>query len=70
MAAVNSYDMAHVLLVAVLMKLGGSIEMEFEELQPDVMGDKQGRIYSIGLEGLGPTKVRLSVNSSTNRSEG
>lgn len=67
---VDGHEIAHGLLIAVLVKLGGSLEMTLDELQMDTMGDTDGRMYSFAIE---PTEnsdtVRLTVRPDTNRSE-
>jgi hypothetical protein len=68
---VDGREIAHGLLIAVLVKLGGSLEMTMGELQMDAMGDDAGRMYSFVIE---PTEnrnvVRLTVRPETNHSEG
>jgi hypothetical protein len=69
---VDGREIAHGLLIAVLVKLGGSLEMTtLDELQMDTMGDAAGRMYSFVIE---PTEnsdtVRLTVRPETNHAEG
>jgi hypothetical protein len=54
-------DFSHAMLVAVLVKLGGSIELTTGDLTPDAMGSPAGVLYRMMLEPLGGDRVRLSV---------
>lgn len=68
---VDAREIAHGVLIAVLMKLGGSIDMTMDEIDANVLGDADGRFYSFAIEQIEPGKtVRISVRAETNRSEG
>jgi hypothetical protein len=54
-------DFSHAMLVAVLVKLGGSIELDATDLAPDALGNAEGVLYRIALEPLPGQRVRLSV---------
>ena len=56
--------MSHGLLVAVLMALGGSIELEGADVASDAMGDVQGRLYGVELQPLSSSRFRLAVVNS------
>ena len=43
-------DFSHAMLVAVLVKLGGSIEFDAADLAPDVMGNAEGVLYRVALQ--------------------
>jgi hypothetical protein len=45
-------DFSHAMLVAVLVKLGGSIELDATDLAPDAMGDAEGVLYRMALDPL------------------
>ncbi|MGH3378822.1 MAG: hypothetical protein ACRDP6_29250 [Actinoallomurus sp.] len=68
---VDGRELAHGVLIAVLMKFGGSLEMTLDELDPDLLGDAAGRFYSFTIEHIGDgNTVRISVRPETNRAEG
>ena len=50
--ATDVEGVSHGLLVAVLMALGGSIELEEADLAKDAMGDVQGQLYGVELQPL------------------
>jgi hypothetical protein len=54
-------DFSHAMLVAVLVKLGGSIELDAADLAPDVMGNAEGVLYRVALQPLPDQRLRLSV---------
>ena len=47
--ATDAEGIAHALLVAVLIKLGGSIDLDETDLAHDAMGDQEGRLYKVKL---------------------
>uniref|UniRef100_UPI003F49A104 hypothetical protein n=1 Tax=Amycolatopsis sp. CA-290885 TaxID=3239925 RepID=UPI003F49A104 len=57
---VTPEDWTHALLVAVLMRAGGSVELDLDQLQPDMLGDPAGRHYAFTVEPTG-TSLRVSV---------
>jgi hypothetical protein len=59
--ATNVEGVSHGLLVAVLIKLGGSIELDETDLAGDAMGDPEGRLYGVELQPLNAPRVRLAV---------
>ena len=59
--ATNVEGVSHGLLVAVLIKLGGSIDLDETDLAGDAMGDLEGRLYGVELQPLNPPRVRLAV---------
>jgi hypothetical protein len=64
-------DLSHALLVAVVMKLGGSVELDFADLSPDSMGDQAGGLYALALDPIPTHRLRLSViPRQHNRQEG
>ncbi|WP_280466558.1 hypothetical protein [Nocardia cyriacigeorgica] len=40
-------DFSHAMLVAVLMKLGGSVTLTADDLTHDALGDTEGRLYPL-----------------------
>jgi hypothetical protein len=54
-------DFSHAMLVVVLVKLGGSIELDATDLAPDAMGDAEGVLYRMALDPLPGQRLRLSV---------
>ncbi|MCA1695718.1 MAG: hypothetical protein LC749_13870 [Actinobacteria bacterium] len=54
-------DLSHALLVAVVMKLGGSVELDFADLSTDSIGDQAGGLYALVLDAIGTHRLRLSV---------
>ena len=55
----------HWLLVTVLIKLGGSIDLHETDLAGDAMGDQKGRLYGVELQPLSSPRVVLR-SSTTN----
>jgi hypothetical protein len=56
----DQWAMSHGLLIAVLRKLGGSIEMDLSEVQPDTMGNGAGEFDGVALVPVsGQQRVRL-----------
>lgn len=55
-------DLSHLLLVAVLVKLGGSIELGPDDFALDALGDARGVFYRTALDPLGDGRSRLSVH--------
>ena len=57
--------LSHALLITVLHKLGGSIELTEADLHPAVLGDPEGALHRIALEAVPdapvPGTFRLSV---------
>ena len=53
-------DFSHAMLVVVV-KLGGSIELDATDLAPDAMGDAKGVLYRMALGPLPGQRLRLSV---------
>jgi hypothetical protein len=43
-------DFSHAMLVAVLVRLGGSIELTAEDLEADALGDGDGTLFRMILE--------------------
>jgi hypothetical protein len=60
-SAGETEGMSHGVLLAVLMKLGGSIELDLADLTNEAMGDPQGRFYGVDMQPLDATRVRLAV---------
>ncbi|WP_280427830.1 hypothetical protein [Nocardia brasiliensis] len=54
-------DFSHAMLVAVLVKLGGSIELTADDLTADSLGNAEGVLYRMMLEPVDGTRFRLSV---------
>ena len=54
-------DFNHVLLVVVLIKIGGYIDLATEDLQPDAMGNRLGELHQLQFEPRPDGSVRLSV---------
>jgi hypothetical protein len=54
-------DLSHGVLIAVLMRLGGSVVMAAEDFAPDAMGRADGTLYCLALQPLPDGQVRLSV---------
>jgi hypothetical protein len=54
-------DFSHAMLVAVLVKLGGSIELDATDLAPDALGNAEGVLYRMALDPLPGQRFRLSV---------
>lgn len=52
---------SHGLLIAVLMKLGGSIDLDIQDFASEAMGDEAGRFYGIDMQPITETSLRLSV---------
>ena len=59
--ATDAEGITHALLVAVLIKLGGSIDLDETDLAHDAMGDQEGRLYGVELQPLISARVRLAV---------
>jgi hypothetical protein len=59
--ATDVEGISHGLLVAVLIKLGGSIDLDETDLAGDAMGDQEGRLYGVELQPLSSPRVRLAV---------
>ena len=57
----SNQDMSLGLLVAVLMHLGGSIDLPARAFESDAMGGPQGEFHAVQLDPLDATTVRLSV---------
>ncbi|WP_282781899.1 hypothetical protein [Nocardia sp. CC201C] len=54
-------DLSHALLIGVLMKMGGSIDLAPGDLAPEALGDTEGKVYPLTLEPLPDGGARLSV---------
>jgi hypothetical protein len=54
-------DFNHTLLVVVLIKIGGHIDLATEDLQPDAMGNRLGELHQLQFEPRPDGSVRLSV---------
>jgi len=54
-------EMTHALLVAVIMKQGGSVVLGPEDYEPDAMGHANGQLYALEMTPLTGGRVRLSV---------
>lgn len=58
-------DFSHAMLIAVLVKLGGSIDLHADDLTPDALGDPDGVLYRMELQPLPGHRMRLSVRPTT-----
>ncbi len=54
-------DFSHAMLVAVLAKLGGSIDLDPADFRPDTMGNAAGEVHHVAMERLANGRLRLSV---------
>jgi hypothetical protein len=54
-------DFNHALLVAVLIKIGGHIDLAADDLQPDARGNQLGERHQLQFEPTPGGCVRLSV---------
>lgn len=54
-------DFSHAMLVAVLMKLGGSITLTAADLTHDSLGDPEGRLYRLSMTPTPAGHVVLAV---------
>ncbi|MGK4586068.1 pRL2-19 [Kitasatospora sp. HPMI-4] len=57
----NNEDMSHGLLLALIMHLGGSVDLPASAFESDALGGSQGEFYAVQLDPLNDTTVRLSV---------
>lgn len=57
----TNHDASHGMLVAVLMSLGGSIDLPHKAFDPDVTGTTDGTFHSVELVLLDDNIVRLQV---------
>lgn len=63
-------DFSHALLIALLMRLGGSAELGAADFAPEALGDAEGRLYGLVMEPLdGGARVRISVAPTTMTSQ-
>ncbi|MEV6527761.1 hypothetical protein AB0M43_38155 [Longispora sp. NPDC051575] len=60
----TDHDLSHGWLVAVLMHLGGSVDLPVELFQRDVLGPPDGSLYQVLMNTtVVPGKIRFSVIS-------
>lgn len=60
-------DFSHAMLIAVLMKLGGSVTLTPADLTHDALGDPEGRLYPLELTPTPDGHMVLSVAPTTAR---
>ncbi|WP_099012338.1 pRL2-19 [Streptomyces malaysiensis] len=54
--------MSHAALIAVLMHLGGSVELPPDAMEPDALGGPDGAYHALMMEPLDGGRMRLSVH--------
>lgn len=69
-AADYDSDFSHAMLIAVLMKLGGSVTLGPADLTHDALGDPEGRLYPLTMTPDAAGGVVLAVAPTTATARG